>query len=48
MDWKPSGYKLSTQDLVHAIFDKHSDAGKMLIKACSGDIELFADQYIFE
>ena len=42
MDWKPSGYKLSTQDLVHAIFDKQSDAGKMLIKACSGDIELFA------
>jgi len=42
MEWRPSGYKLSTQDLVHAIFDKNSDAGKMLVKACYGDIELFA------
>ena len=43
MEWRPSGYKLSTADLVHAIFDSKSDAGKLLVKATMGEIELFAD-----
>ena len=43
MEWRPSGYKLSTTDLVHAIFDPKSDAGKLLVKATMGEIELFAD-----
>ena len=30
MEWRPPGYKLSTNDLVHAIFDANSDAGKLL------------------
>ena len=42
MDWRPSGHTLSTSDLVHAIFDSNSDAGKLLIKASMGDVELFA------
>lgn len=42
MDWRPSGYLLSTRDLVHAIFDSDSDAGKLLVKATMGEIELFA------
>ncbi|MAX46324.1 MAG: hypothetical protein CMB24_05970 [Euryarchaeota archaeon] len=42
MDWRPSGYMLSTSDLVHAIFDPNSDAGKLLVKATMGEIELFA------
>ena len=43
MEWRPSGYKLSTTDLEHAIFDSKSDAGKLLVKATMGEIELFAD-----
>ena len=42
MDWRPPGYLLTTNDLVHAIFDKNSDAGKLLVKATLGEIELFA------
>ena len=42
MDWRPLGYKLSTKDLVHAIFDGNSDAGKLLVKASMGEVELFA------
>ncbi|MBA4694685.1 MAG: hypothetical protein DWC06_03585 [Candidatus Poseidoniales archaeon] len=42
MDWRPSGYQLSTSDLVHAIFDGNSDAGKLLVKASMGEVELFA------
>ena len=42
MDWRPLGYKLSTKDLVHAIFDENSDAGKLLVKATMGEVELFA------
>ena len=42
MDWRPSGYMLSTKDLVHAIFDANSDAGKLLVKATMGEVELFA------
>ena len=42
MDWRPSGYMLSTSDLVHAIFDGNSDAGKLLVKATMGEVELFA------
>ena len=42
MDWRPPGYMLSTSDLVHAIFDANSDAGKLLVKATMGEIELFA------
>ena len=42
MDWRPPGYMLSTKDLVHAIFDGNSDAGKLLIKATMGEVELFA------
>ena len=42
MDWRPSGYMLSTKDLVHAIFDGNSDAGKLLVKATMGEVELFA------
>ena len=42
MDWRPSGYMLSTKDLVHAIFDGNSDAGKLLVKATMGEIELFS------
>ena len=42
MDWRPSGYMLSTKDLVHAIFDGDSDAGKLLVKATMGEVELFA------
>ena len=42
MEWRPSGYMLSTKDLVHAIFDGNSDAGKLLIKATMGEVELFA------
>ena len=42
MDWRPLGYKLSTNDLVHAIFDGNSDAGKLLVKATMGEVELFA------
>ena len=33
---------LSTKDLVHAIFDANSDAGKLLVKATMGEVELFA------
>ncbi len=33
---------LSTNDLVHAIFDSKSDAGKLLVKATIGEVELFA------
>jgi hypothetical protein len=43
MDWRPSGYLLSTSDLVHAIFDSNSDAGILLVKATLGEVELFAD-----
>tara|TARA_B100000003_G_scaffold158036_1_gene143505 strand:- start:3201 stop:3458 length:258 start_codon:yes stop_codon:yes gene_type:complete len=42
MEWRPPGYMLSTKDLVHAIFDGNSDAGKLLIKATMGEVELFA------
>ena len=42
MDWRPSGHTLSTSDLVHAIFDSNSDAGKLLVKASMGEVELFA------
>lgn len=42
MDWRPPGYMLSTKDLVHAIFDGNSDAGKLLVKATMGEVELFA------
>ena len=42
MDWRPPGYMLSTKDLVHAIFDGNSDAGKLLVKATIGEVELFA------
>ena len=42
MDWRPSGYMLSTKDLVHAIFDGNSDAAKLLVKATMGEVELFA------
>ncbi len=42
MDWRPPGYMLSTKDLVHAIFDGDSDAGKLLVKATMGEVELFA------
>ena len=42
MDWRPSGYMLSTKDLVHAIFDGNSEAGKLLVKATMGEVELFA------
>ena len=42
MEWRPSGYMLSTKDLVHAIFDGNSDAGKLLVKATMGEVELFA------
>ena len=42
MDWRPTGHLLSTKDLVHAIFDGNSDAGKLLIKATVGEVELFA------
>ena len=42
MHWRPLGYKLSTNDLVHAIFDENSDAGKLLVKATMGEVELFA------
>ena len=42
MDWRPSGYMLSTNDLVHAIFDANSDAAKLLVKATMGEVELFA------
>ena len=42
MDWRPTGHMLSTKDLVHAIFDSESDAGKLLIKATIGEVELFA------
>lgn len=41
MDWRPAGYMLSTKDLVHAIFDVDSDAGKLLVKGTMGEIELF-------
>ena len=30
------------KDLVHAIFDENSDAGKLLVKATMGEVELFA------
>ncbi len=43
MDWRPSGYLLSTKDLVHAVFDPNSDAGKLLVKATMGEIGLFAN-----
>ena len=42
MDWRPTGHMLSTKDLVHAIFDSKSDAGKLLVKATVGEVELFA------
>ncbi|MDC3297974.1 hypothetical protein OAU99_01195 [Candidatus Poseidoniaceae archaeon] len=42
MDWRPTGHLLSTKDLVHAIFDSKSDAGKLLVKATIGEVELFA------
>ena len=42
MDWRPHGYMLSTKDLVHAIFDGDSDAGKLLVKGTIGEIELFS------
>lgn len=42
MDWRPPGQLLSTNDLVHAIFDANSDAGKLLVKATIGEVELFA------
>jgi len=42
MEWRPPGYKLSTKDLIHAIFDANSDAGKLLVKATLGEVELFA------
>ena len=42
MDWRPPGHLLSTNDLVHAIFDANSDAGKLLVKATMGEVELFA------
>ena len=42
MDWRPPGHLLSTNDLVHAIFDGNSDAGKLLVKATLGEVELFA------
>ncbi|HIF45235.1 MAG TPA: hypothetical protein EYQ73_00320 [Candidatus Poseidoniales archaeon] len=43
MDWRPNGYKISTQGLVKAIFDNNSDEAKVLLKAVAGEIELFAD-----
>ena len=43
MDWRPPGYKLTTNELVYAIFDSNSHAGKLLVKATLGEVELFAD-----
>tara|TARA_B100000287_G_C20530056_1_gene740455 strand:+ start:811 stop:1065 length:255 start_codon:yes stop_codon:yes gene_type:complete len=42
MEWRPNGYMLTTKELVHAIFDKSSDASKLLLKGCTGEIEIFA------
>ena len=42
MSWYPKGYLFSTENLVHAIFDRDSDENKLLIKAALGDIELHA------
>ena len=42
MSWYPSGYLFTTENLVHAIFNEHSDENKMMIKAALGEIELFA------
>ena len=42
MSWYPKGYLFSTENLVHAIFDRDSDENKLLVKAALGDIELHA------
>ncbi|MDP6869894.1 MAG: hypothetical protein QGI21_03895 [Candidatus Poseidoniaceae archaeon] len=42
MEWRPNGYKFTTKDLVHAIFDSNSDAARILVKGTLGEVELFA------
>ena len=43
MDWRPSGYMFTTQQLIRALFDESTDEAKLLIAATAGEIELFAE-----
>ena len=43
MDWRPSGYMFTTQQLIRALFDESTDEAKLLIAANAGEIELFAE-----
>tara|TARA_B100000459_G_scaffold76721_1_gene42671 strand:- start:318 stop:569 length:252 start_codon:yes stop_codon:yes gene_type:complete len=42
MDWRPSGYMFTTEQLIRALFDDSTDEAKLLIAATAGEVELFA------
>ena len=43
MEWRPSGYLLTTEQLIRGMFDDETDEAKLLIAATAGEVELFAE-----
>ena len=43
MEWRPSGYLLTTEQLIRGMFDDATDEAKLLIAAIAGEVELFAE-----
>ena len=43
MEWRPSGYLLTTEQLIRGMFDDATDEAKLLIAATAGEVELFAE-----
>ena len=43
MEWRPSGYLLTTEQLIRGMFDDATDEAKLLIAATAGEVELFVE-----
>ena len=43
MEWRPSGYLLTTEQLIRGMFDDATDEAKLLMAATAGEVELFAE-----
>ena len=43
MEWRPSGYLLTTEQLIRGMFDDATDEAKLLIAATAGEVELFGE-----
>ena len=43
MEWRPSGYLLTTEQLIRGMFDDATDEAKLRIAATAGEVELFAE-----